>query len=149
MFFNMTRFFWVLTSMVFVTLSTTAMAQTLAEPLLANGGSLNATREVFFKAKPQQCVVLNEGQVCHKTIRLFWRVSEQGDYCLYITKNRVELQCWRNAAVGEYQLAFDSDVSLPIVLVDIKNKETLATLNISVSWVYEARRESRATWRLF
>lgn len=109
----------------------------------------NHANNIVLKAKPQQCVVLNEGQACHKTIRIYWQANKPGDYCLVLSKNKTQLQCWQAAAQGVYQLAFDSSTSLPIYLIESKQQAPLASVNITVSWVYEARRESRASWRLF
>lgn len=109
----------------------------------------SSASDIVLKAKPQQCVVLNEGQVCSKTVKLRWHVPEKGQYCLRLAGEKNNLTCWSDTARGEYVLAFHSSESIPVVVVESGRNEPLASVTISVSWVYEARRESRASWRLF
>ena len=104
---------------------------------------------VTLKAKPQQCVVLHEGQMCKKTINLFWRAATAKNYCLWVGNQKQPLQCWKTAKQGEFQYSFDANNSLPFYLIEDQQTSAAAEVVISVAWVYEAKRESRATWRLF
>lgn len=99
--------------------------------------------------KPQRCVSLIEGQMCHVTLDVNWEASETGEYCLYQTGRKEAITCWENQRQGRFEMELQTNKNVNYELRQKNNDTVLATAELSLAWVYEAEQKSRLTWRLF
>lgn len=117
----------------------------LAGPSAAGPFAATATLD----ASPNRCIALHQGQRCYVTTTLQWTASRPGRYCLHQVGAPAPLTCWDGAAAGRHVVDLESAESLRFELRVDGDPGALASAGVEVAWVYNARRRSKASWRLF
>lgn len=104
---------------------------------------------LLLTATPDRCVALRKGQTCYQQVDIQWQSPQAGKYCLSnITTNKV-IKCWTDAKQGSYSFDFQADVSHQYALTQNDSGIHLATVQITLAWVYKSRERPKARWRLF
>jgi hypothetical protein len=111
--------------------------------------STSARAEQQLQARPDKCVSLRQGQVCFQRVRLSWQTATAGDYCLYVTSDKLPLKCWSNASSGNTLYSFASPTDRQFHLTGNDSTSPLAQVRVTVSWVYKSKSRRRRSWRLF
>ena len=123
----------------------------IAADLLAEEGSQQAinSQESYLKVSPERCVALREGQICYQNIVLDWQTVNKGNYCLFFKDNSRPLRCWSNLNQAQFKMDFQSKQSKRFVLKTKDSARGVASVEVSVAWVYGNKKRRRASWRLF
>lgn len=113
------------------------------------------------KLSSEQCVTLNQGQVCYQKIRFRWKLSVKKmallsrksntnkSICLSSNQTKKVLKCWKNTNSGKYQIDFQSSNDVIFTLHTEDMKTPLARTAVKVVWVYQYNPRVRKSWRLF
>ena len=104
-------------------------------------------QQVQLSISPTVCIVNKMGQPCAMNVKVAWRTSRVGDYCLF--RDEQQLKCWRNAdnVTTNFEISLQENM-----LFTLRDKETLLAqkqnkVNASAPKAY--RRRLRADWSVF
>lgn len=100
-------------------------------------------------ATPNQCVALNQGQVCFQALTLVWESTLSGDFCVYSSQMSTPLKCWESKQQGELALEVEAKEDVEFSLHLRQPKSKVASALMRVAWVYKQKRKRLASWRLF
>lgn len=117
--------------------------------LSTKGWSVQASDHDIIIATPNQCVALNQGQVCFQELTLVWRSTIPGDYCVRSSQFDDALACWQGEQEGQLALSVEAKESVLFSLNRQKTDEKLAEALMRVAWVYKQKRKKMMSWRLF
>ena len=104
---------------------------------------------IALSISPEQCIALHQGQVCYQNVIIEWRADRLGDFCLYPGSIKTPVRCWQNVTTGKLAFDFQSEHSINYVLRASNSDLDLATVQMTVAWVYGNKKRRRASWRLF
>lgn len=99
--------------------------------------------------KPKECVVLKEGDKCYASIKVKWKASESGLFCLFRTPGDVKLKCWKDVVEGQFAENVVMDTEVDYYLVRADSAEILSRGKITLSWVHRRSSRPEHTWRIF
>ena|GEM_PF-729794 len=115
-----------------------------------NSNSQNLQSDIaHLLAKPERCVALHKGQTCYQKINFNWSVDISGDYCLVEYTSNDIIECWKNSKQGSLKYDMQSTTDLLFYLIEEKTRERIASVKLTVAWVYKKNRQRQTTWRLF
>jgi Protein of unknown function (DUF3019) len=118
-------------------------------PLQAQTVDLNDHDPVLLTPKPQRCIALHQGQICHQRVGVTWQVPTTGDYCLFWASEEQPLSCWQQQHQGHTVIEFASTVSRTLRLVEQQSSTLVVETRIEVAWVYKTSTRRKTHWRLF
>ena len=117
---------------------------------IANAEQAKSTKSLTkLRISPEQCIALREGQVCYQNVIIEWQSQKPGDFCLYANAENESLECWQNSYSGRLAFDFQSQQSVTYRLRAVDSNIDLATVQMTVAWVYGNKKRRRASWRLF
>ncbi len=100
------------------------------------------------KLVPNKCVALRKGRKCFANIKVEWSASKKGSYCLRRLSDKLQINCWQGARLGNFKYIFASSEDEQLELVSVDNQQTIAVSTIKVSWVHNSKKR-RTRWRVF
>jgi len=98
---------------------------------------------------PKRCVALRKGQTCYQQVTFKWHQEELGDYCLVELSELRKVECWTQVNNAEFSFDFQSVSTRHYALRKSKQNNNIATVIITVSWVFESSKRPKSRWKLF
>ncbi len=122
--------------------------------LLSNVQSVVAVEQSYqdsitLSLKPKECVVLKEGDKCYASVKLQWKASEPGSFCLFRTPGDIKMKCWKDVSEGRFTEDLVMDQQVDYYLVQADSSEILSRGKITLAWVNKKSSRPEHTWRIF
>lgn len=111
--------------------------------------ALSEKESVTLELKPSECVIMEQGQVCHVIARLAWTAEAHGDYCLFSSRNSQPLRCWNDSTQGKYRESLKTKGGVEYTIRRNSENLVLAREKLTVTWVYRESVRPVRQWRLF
>lgn len=99
--------------------------------------------------KPVECVVLQQGKSCHATVRISWKASSPGQYCLYSSREETAVKCWTASLEGQYRESIATKGDVEYHIRRQNDDRVFARAKLNVVWVYRESIRPTRQWRLF
>ncbi len=118
-------------------------------PYLAFSQQVTGNQQNQLSVSPERCIALRKGQTCYQDVKFKWHTKIVNDYCLVNKTTNTTLKCWLNANSGHFDLDHQAVETHTFILKTKTDSSVLASVKITVAWVYNSVKRSKASWRLF
>ena len=114
-------------------------------PVGSFADKLTATLSV----EPARCIALQQGQLCFADLKFKWTTEGEGEFCFFENEKSKPLICWQGNTVTSYERKIKSRKNIKYEIRSMPSNESLAQVQVKISWVYKSNNSSTSRWRLF
>jgi len=111
--------------------------------------TVQAKTEKELTVTPKQCIALHKGQMCYLDVTFQWQQPTKDNYCLINTTTNSTVKCWNDSKNSALDYDFKAKKSHIFALRVANSNKDIAIASIPVVWVYQSKRRTKSSWRLF
>ncbi|WP_196141062.1 DUF3019 domain-containing protein [Aliikangiella sp. G2MR2-5] len=99
---------------------------------------------------PKFCLISAQESYCEVELKIEWRTSAAGDYCLHSNYKEASLHCWHNTNYGNGLIKIKTSASLEFFLIEENsNKRIYSHKVILQKQTNEYRKKRRNPWQFY
>ena len=105
--------------------------------------------EASLNLSPTLCIAIHQGQQCYVDIKINWKSTQHGQYCLFSSQQAKALKCWQKVTKGIYAQEIVAKNNVMFMLRHTGSDVVLNSKVLEVAWVYKKNTRARSSWRMF
>ena len=112
-------------------------------------GVMAIENEASLNLSPTLCIAIHQGQQCYVDIKIGWKSTQHGQYCLFSSQQAKALKCWKQVTQGTYAQEIVAKSNVKFMLRHNGSDVVLRSKVLEVAWVYKKNTRARSSWRMF